>query len=60
MARPDGIGKPLQPQWDIKSDIVRQGEQPIDTNPNANEAIKRSEKPRDQSGNETFGWPGIL
>jgi hypothetical protein len=53
--RRDGIGKPLEPQYDIRSDIVRRSPTAPDFEINSDRAVKRV--PRDGNGNETFGWP---
>ena len=51
-----GIGKPLTPQYDIRSDMVRRGPQPCDHEIDSDKA-RRDRMPRDGNGNETWGWP---
>jgi len=54
-SRRDGIGKPLTPQYDIRSDVVRREQTSPDYEIESDKARKR-DMPRDQNGNETWGW----
>jgi len=51
----DGIGKPLTPQYDIRSDMVRREQTSPDYEIESDKARKR-DMPRDGNGNETWGW----
>jgi len=51
----DGIGKPLTPQYDIRSDMVRRGPAMPDHQLENDKARKQT--PRDGNGNESpWGW----
>ena len=54
--RRDGIGKPLTPQYDIRSDMVRRAPTAPDHEIESDKA-RRERMPRDGNGNETWGWP---
>lgn len=55
----DGIGKPLDPQYDLVSDRVRRGPTMPDHGLSSDEAQRRRRVPRDGNGNEQspWGWP---
>lgn len=53
--RSDGIGKALDPQYDIRSDVVRRGPTQPDYEIESDKAHRKV--PRDGNGNETWGWP---